>query len=103
MRSHLNPSNPHLGEAQAELRARVEQAGTNRIDPEMRPYAVEDLMVLHNLSRQTIIRIYENEPEIEVVPDLRPPGLKRCTTRRRRTIKVPRHVYLRVRNRMRGK
>lgn len=90
-----------LAEEQAKMRARAEEQGdASRVDPNLRPYKIEDLMVLHGLSRQTVIRIYEREPDVEIVPDLRPPG-RSCAGRRCRTIRVPRHVYVRVRNRMR--
>ena len=98
---NFDAPNPRLAEEQAKMRARVaEQADANRIDPKLRPYKIDDLMVLHNLSRRTVIRLYENEPGIEVLPDLRPPGSRRCTGRRYRTLRIPRHIYLRVKHRM---
>jgi hypothetical protein len=78
----------------------AEQADAFRVDPKLRPYKIDDLMVLHNLSRRTVIRLYENEPGVEILPDLHPPGSCRCAGRRYRTLRVPRHVYARVRHRM---
>jgi hypothetical protein len=85
-----------LAHLQAAMRARAEEHNAPGVDPKLRPFSVNDLMILHNLSRRTIIRLYENESGVEVLPDLRPPGKRRC----HRTFRVPRHVYLRVRNRM---
>jgi hypothetical protein len=96
MRSHLESSNPRLAEAQAGMRARIAHADEPRVDESLRPYSVPDLMTLHGLSRQSVIRLYEHEPDVEILP--RPGG---CTGRRCRTIRVPRHVYVRVRNKMR--
>jgi hypothetical protein len=39
-----------------------------------------------------------NAPTVD--PDLRPPNRRRCTGRRYRILRVPRHVYLRVKHRM---
>jgi hypothetical protein len=98
----LDESNS-LAERQAKMRARGEDnSAATRVDPNLRPYKIEDLMVLHNLSRQTVIRLYENEADIEIVPKLGSQG-RRCTGRRCRTIRVPKHVYLRVRNKMRAR
>jgi hypothetical protein len=32
------------------------------VDPNERPYSINELTVLHHLSRRTVIRLYENEP-----------------------------------------
>jgi hypothetical protein len=58
------------------------------------PYRIQDLMALHNLSRRTVIRLYEDEPGVLVLKNDRP------GVRRRRTIRVPEPVYRRVRHRM---
>lgn len=65
-----------------------------------RPYSINDLATLHGLSRQTIIRLYENEPGVEVLPELQGAKHRRMVGRRYRTLHIPRHVYLRVRHRM---
>jgi hypothetical protein len=95
LHAHLDALSPRLAEEQARMRARTaEDAAANHVDPKLRPYKIDDLMVLHNLSRKTVIRLYENEPGVEVLSDLR------CTGRHYRTIRVPRHVYARVKHRM---
>jgi hypothetical protein len=68
--------------------------GSTESDDNNRPYRIQDLMVLHNLSRRTVIRLYENEPGVLVLQNERP------GVRRRRTIRVPPHVYARVKNRL---
>ena len=84
---------------------------TERVTENDRPYSINELAILHGLSRQSVIRLYEKEPGIEILPDLSLPpdgqregGQKkkrRCTGRRHyRTIRVPRHVYLRVKHRV---
>jgi hypothetical protein len=65
-----------------------------------RPYSIQDLCVLHNLSPATIVKLYENEPEVENTQAALPP---RGKCRRYRTLNVPRHVYLRVRAKMRSR
>jgi hypothetical protein len=66
------------------------------IGPDERPYTVNDLMNLHGLSRQTVIRLYENEPGVQIIPALR----SKTRGRRYRTLRVPRRVYVRMKNRM---
>ena len=66
------------------------------IDPDERPYTINDLMNLHGLSRQTVIRLYENEPGVQIIPALR----SKTRGRRYRTLRVPRRVYVRMKNRM---
>lgn len=67
-------------------------------DPNDRPYSIADLTVLHNLSRWTVTRLYENETGVLVLEA--PAGQRRKRGRRYRTIRVPRNVYLRVGRRL---
>ena len=60
-------------------------------------YTVSDLVVMHNLSRRTITRLYESEPGIQVLD--RPEELRK---RRYRTLRVPAHVYSRVKGKLEG-
>lgn len=53
-----------------------------------------DLAILHGLSRRTVARLYENEPGVQVLQASR--AHQQRIGRRYRTIRVPRHVYLRV-------
>ena len=81
------------------MRARIEEQATPpRVDPKDRPYTVDELMALHNFSRRTIIRLYESEPGVQILESSR--EHQRKTGRRYRTLRVPRHVHLRVRHRM---
>jgi len=66
------------------------------VDPNERPYTIKDLITLHNLSRRTIVRLYENEPGVLI---LQSPH-RANALRRHRTIRVPRHVYMRVKHRL---
>lgn len=68
------------------------------VDPNERPYSIKDLTVLHNLSYRTVVRLYENEPGVLVLQAS--PEHRRKIGRRHRTIRVPRHVYMRVKHRM---
>jgi hypothetical protein len=68
------------------------------VDPNERPYSIKDLMVLHNLSFNTVSRLYEHEPGVLVLQASA--EHRRKIGRRYRTIRVPRHVYLRVRRRL---
>jgi len=61
-----------------------------------RPYSIQDLTVLHNLSYRTIVRLYENEPDVLILHSAR----AQQRGRRFRTIRVPHHVYRRVKHRM---
>lgn len=70
-------------------------------DPNDRPYSIADLTVLHNLSRWTVTRLYENETGVLVLEA--PAEQRRKRGRRYRTIRVPRNVYLRVRRRLENK
>jgi hypothetical protein len=68
------------------------------IESNERPYSIDDLAVLHNLSRRTVIRLYENEPGVLVLQASA--EQQRAMGRRYRTIRVPRHVYMRVKHRL---
>ena len=68
------------------------------VDQNERPYSIKDLTVLHNLSSRTVIRLYENEPGVLILQGS--PDHQRKTGRRYRTMRVPRHVYLRVKQRL---
>lgn len=68
------------------------------VDPTERPYSIQDLMVLHNLSYRTVVRLYENEPGVQVLQAS--PDHQRKIGRRYRTIRVPRNVYMRVKHRL---
>lgn len=63
-----------------------------------RPYSISELMVQHHLSRRTVIKLYENEPGVLILQASR--EHRQEIGRRYRTIRVPRHVYLRVKHRM---
>jgi hypothetical protein len=96
---NFDSPNPRLAEEQAKMRARYEDTGAHGVDPNVRPYTIDDLMILHNWSRQTVIRRYENEVGVEILTQ---PQRKPCTGKRtRRMFRVPRHVYVRVRDRLR--
>jgi transcriptional regulator GlxA family with amidase domain len=92
-RNHLDIQNPYLTEAQERMRARNTPAAEA-----MRPYTIDELAVLHNLSRQTVIRMYENESGVLIRQTS--PEHQRKIGRRYRTIRVPNHVFMRVMNRM---
>ena len=94
VQNHLEESNPHLVSAQAAMRARheAEQAGANA-----QLYSIDQLVALHNLSRQTVIRMYEREPGVLIDENVEH---QKNGTRRRRKFRVPRHVYRRVCQRM---
>lgn len=62
-----------------------------------RPFSIQDLMVLHNLSYRSVVRLYENEPGVLILEN---PIRHRKIGRRHRTIRIPRLVYQRVRHRM---
>jgi transcriptional regulator GlxA family with amidase domain len=68
------------------------------IESNERPYSIDDLAVLHNLSRRTVIRLYQNEPNVQILQASR--DHERTIGRRYRTIRVPRHVYMRVKHRL---
>lgn len=77
---------------------RKRQEGILTVDPNERPYSINDLIVLHNLSSKTVIRLYENEPGVQILQGSREHQQK--LGRRYRTIRVPRHVYMRVKHRL---
>jgi hypothetical protein len=63
------------------------------VDPGDKPvYSVAEVAILLGCSRWTVIRLFENEPGTLIL--LRPETLHK---RRRRMIRIPRVVYLRVR------
>jgi hypothetical protein len=59
--------------------------------PDKPVYSVAEMCVLLGCSRWTVIRIFENEPGVLIL--LRPETMHK---RRRRMIRIPRSVYLRV-------
>jgi hypothetical protein len=62
------------------------------VEPGDKPvYTVAEVSVLLGLSRSTVIRLFENEPGTLIL--LRPEEMHK---RRRRVIRIPRHVFLRV-------
>src|ERR1700756_3070701 len=61
-----------------------------RVHPSQKPYSINELAILHGLSRKTVIRIYESEPGRLVHQSS--PDRRRKTGRRYRTITVPEHV-----------
>jgi hypothetical protein len=69
------------------------------VDPNERPYSIQDLTILHNLSRWTVIRLYEKERDVLILEGQRAQARGRLY----RTIRVPRHVYLRVKHRLENK
>ena len=71
------------------------------VDPNERPYSINELTVLHNLSRRTVIRLYENEPGVQILQGSR--DHQQALGRRHRTVRVPRHVYMRVKHRLEKK
>lgn len=70
-------------------------------DPHARIYTVTELAALHRFSRRTVIRLYENEPGVQVLQSSR--EHQQRIGRRYRTLRIPRHVYLRVKNRIENK
>jgi hypothetical protein len=63
-----------------------------------RPYTIQELVVLHNLSSRTITRLYENEPDVLILQS--PRAHQEKIGRHYRTIRVPEHVYRRVKHRL---
>jgi hypothetical protein len=68
------------------------------VDANERPYSIDELTILHHLSRRTVIRLYENEPGVLVLQASR--EKQQAMGRRYRTIRVPRHVYMRVKHKL---
>jgi AraC-like DNA-binding protein len=77
--------------------ARYPQRVPKRIEhvPDKPVYSVAEMCVLLGCSRWTVIRLFENEPGTLIL--LRPETMHK---RRRRMIRIPRAVYLRVRAKM---
>lgn len=99
MRTHLDPSHPHLAEAQAAMRARAEeQAAPPRVDQTDKPFTISELMLLHGFSRRTVIRLYQDEPGVQILQA--PRDHQQKIGRRYRTLRVPPHVHLRVKHRL---
>lgn len=65
------------------------------VDPDKPVFTVAEVCVLLGLSRSTVIRIFENEPGVLI--RLHPEKMHK---RRRRIIRIPRAVYLRVRTKL---
>lgn len=68
------------------------------VNQDDRPYTINDLTVLHNLSYRTVVELYEKEPGVLILQAS--PERQRKIGRRHRTLRVPRHVYMRVRHKM---
>jgi AraC-like DNA-binding protein len=62
------------------------------VDPDKLVFTVADVCQLLGLSRSTVIRMFEDEPGVLI--RLHPEKMHK---RRRRMIRIPRNVYLRVR------
>lgn len=90
-----------LGKMQLSLADQAQQSQTKSliVDPKDQPYTIADLMMLHNLSRRTVIRLYEDEPGVQILQSS-PEEQRKTGKRRHRTIRVPHRVYLRVKHRM---
>jgi hypothetical protein len=61
------------------------------VDPDKPVFSVAEVCILLGCSRWTVIRLFENEPGVLIM--LRPETLHK---RRRRMIRIPRAVFLRV-------
>ena len=70
---------------------RIPKEDIMTVDPNQRPYSINELTVLHNLSRRTVIRLYENDPGVQILQASR--DHQQALGRRHRTIRVPRYVY----------
>lgn len=66
-------------------------AKKTEVDPDKPVFSVAEVGVLLGCSRWTVIRLFENEPGVLIL--LRPETIHK---RRRRMIRIPRAVYLRV-------
>jgi len=66
--------------------------------PEKLVYTVSEVAALMGLSRQTVTRLFENEPGVTILE--RP---ERMHKRRYRSIRIPRAVYERVASRLKVK
>ena len=65
------------------------------VDPDKLVFSVADVAALLGYSRWTVIRIFENEPGVLI--RLQPETMHK---RSRRTIRIPRHVFLRIKARL---
>jgi len=65
------------------------------VDPDKQTFTVAEAAVLLGCSRWTVIRLFEKEPGVIIL--LRPEKMHK---RRRRMIRIPRAVYLRVKERL---
>jgi hypothetical protein len=65
------------------------------VDPDKQTFSVAEVSILLGCSRWTTIRLFEREPGTLIL--LRPETMHK---RRRRMIRIPRAVYLRVRTRL---
>ena len=88
----------HGGEQLPHSESTSTQAATPVVNTNERLYTVNELVALHNFSRRTIVRLYENEPGVQVLQASQEHQKK--VGRRTRRLRVPRRVYLRVKNRM---
>jgi predicted DNA-binding transcriptional regulator AlpA len=61
------------------------------VDPDKPVFSTSEVCVLLGLSRSTVIRLFEDEPGVLI--RLHPEEMHK---RRRRTIRIPRAVFLRV-------
>lgn len=61
------------------------------VDPDKPVFSVAEVCVLLGYSRSTVIRLFENEPGVLI--RLHPEKMHK---RRRRVIRIPREVFLRV-------
>ena len=79
------------------LIARYPQRTAKRtpVDPDKLTFTVADVATLLGCSRWTVIRMFENEPGVLI---RRHP--ETMHKRSRRMIRIPRHVYLRVKARL---
>jgi hypothetical protein len=67
---------------------------TARVLADKQIFSILDLTIVHGLNRRTVARLYEHEPGVQVLQGSR--SHEQRIGRRYRTIRVPRHVYLRV-------
>jgi hypothetical protein len=65
------------------------------VDPDALVFSVSDLCILLGYHRSTVIRMFEREPGVLI--RLHPEKMHK---RRRRVIRIPRAVYLRVRTKL---
>ncbi len=79
------------------ITARYPKRATKKIEnvPDKPVYSVAEVCVLLGFSRWTVIRLFENEPGVLIRSHP-----ERMHKRGRRIIRIPRHVFLRVRDKM---